>query len=531
MEQRLVAGFEARGQLPSSVMDALSRVLHLVPPNGGGVDRFVRDLCAHRPADWILHVSDDQCVVECAQEGLFLPLAFTELGSLVNRGILGRAMALHAHSTGAAVRSTTVTLAGGMKLPYLVTLHDVEFAGVPASLGSPDSSARAEFIRGAARCTVPSLFLRRLAKDVLGDVFDCIVVENGADRQPTTAAGPVMQQCAIAVIGAVGQHKGLAHLVEIANALPAELRIALIGYADGQLGPGWLVDEKIWVHGAFEPSRLPQLVASYGAKIAFFPKGQPESFCYALSDAWLAGLPVVGPDCGAIGERVRAHGGGRLYPVQASAAEVALAITGELAQAAAGQAGVERAVQGLSSVAAMVGAMNAIYAAMAAPATAPDLVALQLAAKSHLDSRFFRKELLRLQGDLDAVAKQRGEALQELRTLADNFGKRGEWIDHLQRGEQESAQAIAALHQNVEALQIASAALGQDNERLRERSADHERLRAEHVQLQHLHDSLATRHRTLIDRISTPLHLLPRSWRPWVITMVKKILFVEGRNG
>ena len=67
MEQRLVAGFEARGQTPSSVMAALSRVLHLVPPNGGGVDRFVRDLCAHRPADWILHVSDDQCVVECAQ--------------------------------------------------------------------------------------------------------------------------------------------------------------------------------------------------------------------------------------------------------------------------------------------------------------------------------------------------------------------------------------------------------------------------------------------------------------------------------
>ena len=62
--------------------------------------------------------------------------------------------------------------------------------------------------------------------------------------------------------------------------------------------------------------------------------------------------------------------------------------------------------------------MNKIYAAVAAPSAPPDLEALKLAASAHLDSRFFRKELLRQQGDLAAAGEQRDNALQELGTLA-----------------------------------------------------------------------------------------------------------------
>ena len=68
-----------------------ARVLHLVPPNGGGVDRFVRDLCAHRPADWLLHVSDEQCVVEAPEHALLVPVAFDMLTDLLERSGLGRA--------------------------------------------------------------------------------------------------------------------------------------------------------------------------------------------------------------------------------------------------------------------------------------------------------------------------------------------------------------------------------------------------------------------------------------------------------
>ena len=337
---------------------AAARVLHLVPPNGGGVDRFVRDLCSRRMADWLLHVSDDQCVVEAPDQDLMVPVAFDALSGLVERGAMGRAAVLHAHSTLPAVRRATAILAASMQLPYVVTLHDIDFAGGADS--NPDERAqRIEFIRAAARCTVPSGFMRKLTLQVLGETFACEVVENGTDPLASTSGAPVKKRFPIAVIGAMGKHKGLDHLLELASQLPAGQGVVLLGYADGELGPGWLAQGRVWVHGAFEPAQLPELVASYGSELAFFPKGQPESYCYALSDAWLAGLPAVAPDSGAIGERMRAHGGGTLYDPEASPADVALAMSNRL-DAPPDHANVARAVQSLTSVATMVDSMNDI---------------------------------------------------------------------------------------------------------------------------------------------------------------------------
>ncbi len=502
-----------------------NRVVHLVPPNGGGVDRFVRDLCTIRRADWLLHVSDEQCVVECAAQDLFIPVALPDLVGLVEREALGRAAALHAHSTVAAVRRATALLAQGMRLPYVVTLHDVEFAG--AGVEPAERERRCEFVRNAARCTVPSAFIRDLALQVVGDRLDVTVVENGVDVQPPVAQARGEEQFAVAVIGAVGQHKGLAHLTEVAHALPAAVRIVLIGYADGQLGPGWLVPGRVWVHGVFEPTQLPALVGRYGAAVAFFPKGQPESYCYALSDAWLAGLPVVGPDWGAIGERVRAHGGGSLYGPDAPAADVALAVTRQLERAAADRARVDDAVGSLVSVATMVQTMNKIYAAVEAAPRAPDIVALKRVASNHLDSRFFRRELLRLQGDLAAVEKQRDNALHELQTLAENFDKRGQWIDHLQQAQDDLKQAVGHLRGDIGSLQASAEGLRQDNAQLQARLGI---LQARHEALQATFVTLKEHHEAIVRRLTWPLQVLPAPWRLWIIKMTKRVLSVGKKD-
>lgn len=502
-----------------------NRVLHLVPPNGGGVDRFVRDLCTVRRADWLLHVSDEQCVVECADQDLFIPIAVHDLPGLLEREALGRAAALHAHSTVPAVRNATVLLAQGMGLPYVVTLHDVEFAG--AGVEPAERERRCEFVRKAARCIVPSVFIRDLARQVLGERLDVTVVENGVDVQPPVAQARGDEQFPVAVVGAVGQHKGLAHLTEVAHALPPAVRIVLIGYADGQLGPGWLVPGRVWVHGVFEPTQLPALVARYGAAVAFFPKGQPESYCYALSDAWLAGLPVVGPDWGAIGERVRAHGGGSLYDPDASAADVALAINRQLELAAADRGRVDDAVGSLVSVATMVQALNKIYAEIEAAPSAPDLEALKRIASNHLDSRFFRRELLRLQGDLAAVEKQRDNALQELQTLAGNFEKRGQWIDQLQLAQDELQQAVGKLRGDVSSLQATGEGLRQENARLQERLGS---LQAEHEALQATFMALKEHHEAIVRRLTWPLQVLPAPWRLWIIRMVRRVLSVGKKD-
>ncbi len=502
-----------------------NRVVHLVPPNGGGVDRFVRDLCTIRRADWLLHVSDEQCVVECADQDLFIPVALPDLVGLVEREALGRAAALHAHSTVAAVRYATMLLAQGMGLPYVVTLHDVEFAG--AGNDPAERERRCEFVRNAARCIVPSAFIRDLALQLLGDRLDVAVVENGVDMQAPVAQARGDEQFSVAVIGAVGHHKGLAHLIEVAHALPPAVRIVLIGYADGQLGTGWLVPGRVWVHGVFEPTQLPAVVARYGPAVAFFPQGQPESYCYALSDAWLAGLPVVGPDWGAIGERVRAHGGGSLYEPDAPAADVALAVTRQLERAAADRGRVDDAVGSLVSVATMVQTMNKIYAAVEAAPRAPDLDALKRAASNHLDSRFFRRELLRLQGDLDAAGKQRDNALQELQTLAGNFEKRGQWVDHLQQAQDDLQREVGKLGSDIASLQTSGEVLRQENAQLQVRLGN---LQARHEALQATFVTLKEHHEAIVRRLTWPLQVLPTPWRLWIIKMAKHVLSVGKKD-
>ena len=512
--------------------NASGRVVHLIPPNGGGVDRFVRDLIARRPEDWLLHVSATQCVVECAADGLLVPVALTQFKALIESGGLGQAALLHVHSTGAEIRQATELLATTMGLRYIVTLHDVEFAGAGEATDRLEREQRINFIRAAARCTAPSSFIRGLALDVLGPAFDCTVIENGVDPLPPRAARQDMPVLPIAVIGAMGKHKGLDHLVEVAAQLQAGQRIVLLGYADGELGPGWLPGGKVWVHGAFEPAELPALVASYGSVLAFFPKGQPESYCYALSDAWLAGLPVVAPDSGAIGERVRAHGGGTLYDPDAPAAMVAQAISVGLNWSATGDPGVEQAVRSLVSTAMMADSMNEIYSGLAVPASAPDFVALKRFAATHLDSRFFRRELLRLQGDLAAAVEQRENALRELDSLAADYGKRGEWIEQLQLANdaavEDLRQARDELERRLAELQRLRDEARQDSRSLQQEFAQ---LQAEHKDLTQVHLALVARHASLVRRLTFPLRVLPPSWQAWLKRLARRNLAGGENNG
>ncbi|GAC1602827.1 MAG: hypothetical protein NVS3B2_06830 [Ramlibacter sp.] len=508
--------------------DPAGRVVHLVPPNGGGVDRFVRDICSRRPADWLLHLTEGQCVVESGGEGLLVPVAEGDLESLIARGVLGRPALLHAHSTDAAVRHATQLLAQRLHLAYLVTLHDVGFAGNSAGAASDDRAERLAFIRAAARCTVPSGFMRNAAVAALGDSFQCVIIGNGVDAFATPSVPHAAGDYPIAVIGAMGQHKGLSHLLEVAEALPSHLRIVLLGYADGQLAPGWLGPGRVHVHGAFESTPLPRLVAQYGAAIAFFPTGQPESYCYALSDAWLAGLPALGPDCGAIGERMRAHGGGSLYDPSATAQQVVLALERQLV--GAGDCDLAAAIASLSSIDAMMERLNSVYQDIAAPVLAPDLDALRLSARNHLDSRFFRKELLRLQGDLAAAQTQRDNALVELASLADNFNKRGEWSEQLQQGHRELLGAVDKLRGDCEQLQAALGAMQQQNAELQAQLTDFRSLQQQHAALQESMLALQSAHDMLKRRIMWPLRLLPAPWRLWVVATIKRLFFTGKRN-
>ena len=262
--------------------------------------------------------------------------------------------------------------------------------------------------------------VHRLARRALGDDMPCLRVPLGAEPFDTTVAAPWSDaaQAAygergfdVAVIGAIGAHKGLDALEALPDWLPPTVRVVVIGYTGHQLGQGWAAGGRIWVHGVFDPDALPQLVRQYGARLALFPPGMPESHCYALSDAWMSGLAALAPDHGALAERIRRHGGGSLYDPQATPQQLAGLLADALASARRHD-GALPLNEPLPTMEAMMATMNRLYGQLpvAGPASPAADNGLQALAQQHLDSRFMRREITDLQRDLDALRQQLAQA-------------------------------------------------------------------------------------------------------------------------
>ncbi len=120
----------------------------------------------------------------------------------------------------------------------------------------------------------------------------------------------------IAVLGAVGPDKGarrLERLVELVRATCLPARFVLIGYMDVEHGPWQSDDAVLTVHGRYDPSALPDLLAHYRARLVAFPSAGPETFSFTLSEAWAAGRPVIVPPFGALAERVAGTGAGWVW--------------------------------------------------------------------------------------------------------------------------------------------------------------------------------------------------------------------------
>lgn len=68
-------------------------------------------------------------------------------------------------------------------------------------------------------------------------------------------------------------------------------------------------------HGPYEREAIPGLLREAGIDLVLLLSIWPETFSYTLSEAWGAGIPVLGSSLGAIGERIRATGGGWIVDV------------------------------------------------------------------------------------------------------------------------------------------------------------------------------------------------------------------------
>ena len=243
----------------------------------------------------------------------------------------------------------------------------------------------------------------------------------------------------VALLGALGPHKGSDLVEEVAALLEgSDIALVVIGYLDRQLHPGWRVPGRLFVHGAFAEGDAAALLRGYGASLVLMPNTVPESFSYALSDAWAAGVPVLAAPSGALAERIAAHGGGWLLPESFDAGAVAR----EVRALAGGEREPERArVQStlarpdparIPPLDAMTRSLDALYARFGIDPAEPDRASgadIESLVARNLDGTLFRVELVRLCDEL----AQTLAALEDTRHRAHAFETEARgWIAKLE---------------------------------------------------------------------------------------------------
>jgi GT2 family glycosyltransferase/glycosyltransferase involved in cell wall biosynthesis len=120
----------------------------------------------------------------------------------------------------------------------------------------------------------------------------------------------------VAVIGAIGDHKGYQVLLRCARDARARrlpLEFIVVGYTsnDSRL----IATGKVFITGRYSEAEVPHLLSRERPDIAWLPSVWPETWCYTLDHALAAGLPVVAFELGAIAERLRDAGSGLLLPL------------------------------------------------------------------------------------------------------------------------------------------------------------------------------------------------------------------------
>ena len=405
-------------------------ILHITSLPGGGVDRHVRDIAADSPRRHLVwHTGPGADVIEIAGAKRYLPLNSTALDrdpkALAN-WMRNEAVGLvHAHSVNPSVRARASWAANASRVRTIVTLHDLLFLRrdnldlVASREADPAWLAEtAPFLRDAAAVLAPSDYIAQAARAYIAGL-EVSVVPNGiapmretpATARPAFTAYPPRR--VVAVVGAIGPHKGSELLIELDALLEdSDIAIVVIGYVDRQIIPGWMGDH-VYVHGAYNEKEVAGLLRAYRAELALFPNPVPEAFSYTLSEVWAAGLPVLVPPDGALGERVSRHGGGWLLPVGFDAAAIELSMrrlladAAELARVKSRLALADDArVPTLDAMTRSLDALYARYGLSPGPVDAESAQVQELLA-TNLDATLFRAELARV---ADELARTQTEA-------------------------------------------------------------------------------------------------------------------------
>jgi glycosyltransferase involved in cell wall biosynthesis len=460
-----------------------SSVLHISAAEGGGVDRYIRDVAQSVPRRHLLwHAGSGIDVIEDMAVQRFFPLSKTvdetEMAIALAEWLVADSVGvIHLHGLGELCRDRLTLLQRVRATPWVVTLHDLTFVNPNAfamRAVEPDFAWIAEIadtLARAATVIVPSAYIGELAQRHFPNVH-CEVIPPGIGPARESVGANVPAEFAtqrfanvVAVIGAIGPHKGSALLDALVDRLQGtDIGIVVIGYTDSQLLQGWRALGRCYVHGPYVEAELSGLIAAYGVDVALFPNRLPESFSYTLSEAWAAGVPVIVPEDGALAERVSRHQGGWILPAGFSAADAAQLLQRLFAPAGAAERARVKSQIGqrdparIPTLTSMARDIDALYErfGLKPPSSENNLAAVDEALRpllaANLDGFAFRRELIKL---ADEAVRLRA-ALEEAKP----------WVAKLERDIREAQAWARKLEHDIDVLMAEGKTQFEQNRRL-----------------------------------------------------------------
>jgi glycosyltransferase involved in cell wall biosynthesis len=127
----------------------------------------------------------------------------------------------------------------------------------------------------------------------------------------------------VAVIGAIGDHKGYELLLRCANdALLRSLPITFHVFGHTRDDRSLTRNANVHLSGKYEPEELRSLLEKAGCQLSLFLSRWPETYSYTLTEALECGLTPVVLDIGAPARGVRELGVGQVLPLEARAPEI-----------------------------------------------------------------------------------------------------------------------------------------------------------------------------------------------------------------
>jgi GT2 family glycosyltransferase len=185
----------------------------------------------------------------------------------------------------------------------------------------------ADQLRGARRVVAPSEDARMRIQRYLPDQPIDAVPHPESSFTFTQRVWDRTLPYKVAVLGAIGSHKGLHVLLACAKYAQREnlpIKFFVIGYTSNDEAFAEL--ENVEITGKYEPEELPAIIVDSGCTHALFLSVCPETHSFTLTEAWQHGLVPIAFDLGALTERIRKTGSGFLITFPSTPAEIVAAI-------------------------------------------------------------------------------------------------------------------------------------------------------------------------------------------------------------